>query len=440
MKGLVPLPPVPSWVPWLAALVWLTLLLVAAWVSPPHELGERLVVLVLSTAATVAFAAAGGGLVVQRWQRREWERRTRFIANSLVQEVLSVLRFIGTTSYEIIVGALPEDVQARVHPLRTAFALPLNDQQEEAMDSAGTITVATMLALSDAATEATEHETTLRQRSQAALHEVIRANEALIAEIRGTGGSRLTHPGPDGELEQLAEHDGNQTPSRQSEVEVKPPFEISADLRFEQAITRRNDATLDSLASASDRLHYLISDLAAYVPANAQALLEKSTSLREDLNRAAPQTSPREEATETIAGQRNGRRRRVPTKHAAAEAAVRRAERALIAVQRELVAAEHATSSANAGYSAVAHIVLTLTRVFALLRELDDIYRRRIPDASSGLEVLPYLYSDLMKIEMDRAAAVANGAADVSASVREASALLREMREEKQPRGPTDSP
>jgi hypothetical protein len=41
-------------------------------------------------------------LVVERWQHRQWERRTRFIVATLVEDSLDVLSSLAVKSYDMV--------------------------------------------------------------------------------------------------------------------------------------------------------------------------------------------------------------------------------------------------------------------------------------------------------------------------------------------------
>lgn len=126
---MVPLPPVPRWVPHIALAVWLIVVVLSAVVAGHNDFAARLAGLLLGTVAPVAFAVAGGALVVQRWQRREWERRTRSIVGMLIDESLAVLTGFAVATYGVLVGALPEQQRRRVPALDSAFRLPRAEEQ-----------------------------------------------------------------------------------------------------------------------------------------------------------------------------------------------------------------------------------------------------------------------------------------------------------------------
>src|SRR5215813_734648 len=146
-SNMVPLPSPPRWVPYVAAAVWLLLVVLLAVVSGRNGFDARLIGILLGTVAPVAFAAAGGALLVERWQRREWDRRTRYIVVTLVDDALDVLKVLATTVYDVVVGALPDKQQPSVRSLEPAFRVPLSDTQRDSMRAAIVITKGVLSAL-----------------------------------------------------------------------------------------------------------------------------------------------------------------------------------------------------------------------------------------------------------------------------------------------------
>jgi hypothetical protein len=170
---MVSLPPIPRWVSYIAAGIWLALLVLAALVGGRSGFSSRLTVLLLATIAPVAFATAGGALVVQRWQRKEWERRTRSIVGDLVNDSLDELERLAVIIYEVVARSLPENQRWRLGWLDTAFRLPIGETQKKSMREARAVTLGVFTAMTAALLSASEVEKSadaacdkLRQQSE----------------------------------------------------------------------------------------------------------------------------------------------------------------------------------------------------------------------------------------------------------------------------------
>jgi hypothetical protein len=95
--------PSPSrWVAAAAAAVWLALVIVAA-LAPEHPgFGWRLFAGIAATVGSVAFAVSGAGLVIERWQRRQWHQRTRLLLLNALDEIQADLVELMDSAYAAV--------------------------------------------------------------------------------------------------------------------------------------------------------------------------------------------------------------------------------------------------------------------------------------------------------------------------------------------------
>jgi hypothetical protein len=394
---MVPLPPVPRWVPYAAGALWLLLVVLAAVVGQGHDFASRLAGLVLGTAAPVAFAAAGGTLVVQRWQQREWERRTRYIVGALVDDSRMVLSGLAVTVYGVLVGGLPEHQRRRVGPLDSAFWLPRGEDQVNSMYAALVIADGIWSAVQVAYDDASE-----RARAASRAHEELWARDfeelqarhmamkERIAEVLGT-------PPPEDDAQEAAlrpESDNVTRVSASTDDEFGATSEgpghespgntlgIEADVTLQQELIRQRRAVSAECDATAHRLCGLLLELSSYTPKQSLQLVQKAVDLRRGIWKPSTASGP----DAAVPSSPKSFRVEPGSDRSSAGSASIIEQQALNKAAEARDNAEHARREAEEALSTVSDAWLSLTSMFGLLGVLDEVYRLRYRDPSRGIE------------------------------------------------------
>lgn len=127
----VPLPPLSRKVTVGAALAGIAMVVVIAVIDGPEGFLEQLVVGGLQAGAAAAFALAGLSQIATSLRTRDWEKRTRYLALSLLERAEGELAGIEETGYKILVGSLAENDRDRLLPIGPAFRFPLGGVQAQ---------------------------------------------------------------------------------------------------------------------------------------------------------------------------------------------------------------------------------------------------------------------------------------------------------------------
>jgi hypothetical protein len=109
---------------------WVALTATAAALAGSDTFVARLGAGVCGTVATVAFAFAGGATIVDRLRKREWRRRTSFVAKDLVRLSLEGMAELIGTTLGVVDSAKCESEIVSVS-LQGSFALPLPAESDE---------------------------------------------------------------------------------------------------------------------------------------------------------------------------------------------------------------------------------------------------------------------------------------------------------------------
>jgi len=406
---MVPLPRVPRWVPYVAAAVWLCLVVLAAAVEDDKSFGGRLIALVLSTVAPVAFAAAGGTLVVERWQHRQWERRTRFIVATLLDDSLDVLGSLAVKTYDILPQALPERQRPRVPSLSTAFKIPLRETQIDSMRAAIVIVKGMISALTVEHREVTQQAQVARR-----VHEELRSQymKTWLEEAYKVLGRDTGIPERDREVREdtlrPAADDGTAAVQAEDEElehnyeafntsefpEGAMPFKIEPGDVLKQELCRQYAAISAECDATTAKLCELILDLSAYVPVQSLPLVETLLKIRQTVS-----SRPKATAQDVEVPSRSPS---LPDQlSSSAESASAVAEVAEKKARKLLTEAENVESEALQALSIALWVLRLLREIFKLLVTLDEVYRLRYRDLSHGVDRLPILIREAGNAKQD---------------------------------------
>jgi len=120
-----------------AAALWLLLVLGLAGLGDPHSFWKRLAEAAAGTVAAVAFAITGLPAVASLVRRREWEKRTQYLAITLFERAQEELADLAVVAYRAFVKSLPEECRAALTSVRPAFNLPIAETQQRHQITAG---------------------------------------------------------------------------------------------------------------------------------------------------------------------------------------------------------------------------------------------------------------------------------------------------------------
>jgi hypothetical protein len=420
---MVPLPPVPRWVPHVAIAVWLIVVVLSAVVAGDNGFAARLAGLVLGTVAPVAFAVAGGALVVQRWQRREWERRTRFIVGMLIDESLDVLTGFAVATYGVLVGALPEQQRRGVLPLDSAFRLPLTEEQIGRMHVSSVITKGVISALGVASQEASKrarqaretHAESFKAYVDASLKDY-RNSRRKAAEILGEqlpddqAHQDVTRPDTDDLIPEAGSTADERTATsdapRNELPEDSMPFGIEPDVTLQTEVIRRRWAVASEFDLAVTRLYGLLVELSVYVSAQATRLVETAVQLRGEIRQNPAAKIPRTPSPSHIKAAGDRPRFEQNAAEIVADAA-----------SKALEEADDAASNANQALSVSLQVFAILRVTFDLLGTLDEVYRLRYRDPSRGIERVSIAFREASNRNLDNMDAVITGARQVNSAM-----------------------
>ena len=231
---MIPPPPVARLASLVAAVAWLALVIVSAVVGAYKGFVPRLAGTLLDTAATVAFATAGLGLITERWQRREWERRTGPVVRMLVDRALGPARRASLSSPS---WALPELQRVQAGPIEPAFRLPFDQKRRVTLLRAQQLTTEVMNALQ------------------------------LVADVASGSTWKEAKENLDRALPDLEIRD-----------DLRPPFTIERTSLLPSNAIRQHNA--DEITAAFERTDHVIAELVSYTPDNAESLVTQFEQLR----------------------------------------------------------------------------------------------------------------------------------------------------------------
>ncbi len=176
---MIPLPSVPRQFAYLAASVWLVLVVISALLADRHGFLAHLAGALINTAAPIAFGAAGIGLVVERWQRHELQRRTEPLVDRLARQAIDALKDLAVSLYRIPVEAVPDIRDTVLADIAPAFHLPIERAQEELFRFAIDLTREVFSALVALLDRSHERERAAKQTYQGLLNPTRRVRDPI---------------------------------------------------------------------------------------------------------------------------------------------------------------------------------------------------------------------------------------------------------------------
>lgn len=125
-------PALPRWVPWFSGVTAVALTVLVVALEGDDSFGARLVSEAAGVLIPLLFVTAGVSGIAEAFRRREWRRRTQFIAVDGVEEARVALAGLASQLMDIVGPALPHN-DKRVD-IRTAFELPYTQTRDAIFD------------------------------------------------------------------------------------------------------------------------------------------------------------------------------------------------------------------------------------------------------------------------------------------------------------------
>lgn len=179
MSVVIPLPSVPRRFAYLAAAVWLVLVVVSALLADRHGFLAHLAGALINTAAPIAFGAAGIGLVVERWQRHELQRRTEPLVDMLADQAIAALRDLAVSLYRIPVAAVPDTRDTVLADIGPAFYFPTERAQMDLFSAAEDLTLGVSSALGELFGSSARRERAANNTYQDLLNPILRVRDPM---------------------------------------------------------------------------------------------------------------------------------------------------------------------------------------------------------------------------------------------------------------------
>ena len=125
-------PALPRWVPWASGFTAIALTVLVVALDRNRSFGARLVTEAAGVLIPLLFATAGVSGIAEGFRRREWRRRTQFIAVDGVEEARVALAGLASQLMDIVGPSLPHNDKRR--DIRTAFTLPYTQTCDAVFD------------------------------------------------------------------------------------------------------------------------------------------------------------------------------------------------------------------------------------------------------------------------------------------------------------------